>query len=499
MTDHLISFNDARSDLLACSAFLAESIKSSDGRSEALMAVVPQYLAKGDVDLAAELANTAGDPFTRDRLLILVAEKCAELNDDEYALQLAYAIEDYGLQSQARERIALRKASQGDFEKARVIADEIDHPDSVIAGIAIKQDADGDMDGALKTIGEIGFPGAAVYALTSMAVARLEAGEQDNSVGLLENASAAADDIEHNEEKIRALSDIGNLFIEAKRNDRAIETFDKARANAETLDNIHRDAFLAAISLGFLRAGSMDLADRTLDLVADKTQMATALLGFARELWRRDEKNEALEALEESYAILKSQRESETRDSKAKFALFTSIAAQFAGFDKGERAIGIAQEIVDENEQMSALGQIAQVLTIQKKEDLAKQAIRAIQEDASRVFALIGVSDGANENGEKETAKSFLEEAAVLTETVPQLASRTSAYIGIAKRFKNFGDMTRMREISLLNLETIATIRDESSRAAALANLAELYDEAKFELGGREKEILVEMVRKAAI
>ena len=40
-------------------------------------AVVPRYLANGDVDLAAELANTVDDPFTRDRLLIHVAEKCA--------------------------------------------------------------------------------------------------------------------------------------------------------------------------------------------------------------------------------------------------------------------------------------------------------------------------------------------------------------------------------------------------------------------------------------
>ena len=497
MTDHLITFDDARRGLLACSAFLAESIKSSDGRSEAMTAVVPQYLAKGDVDLAAELANTVDDPFTRDRLLILVAERCAEQNDDEYALQLAEAIEDYGLQAQARERIALRKAAQGEFEKARSIADEIDHPDSIIAGIAIQQGSDGDTDIALKTVGEIGFPGAAVHAVTFIAAARLEAGENEAAAGLLEKASSTADEIEHSEEKIRALSGIGNLFIEAKRNDRAIETFDKARSNADALDNIHRDAFLAAVSLGFLRAGSIDLADRTLDSIADKTQIATVLLGFSKEYWRKDEKPEAFEALEESYAILKSQRESETRDSREKFALFTSIAAQFAGFEKGERAIGIALETVDKNEQMTALGQIAQILTIQNNDQMASQAIRAIKEDASRMFALIGVSDAAGKNNEKDKAVTFLEEAAALAETVPQLASRTSAYIAIARRFYNFGDAERSREISLINLETISTIRDKSSRAAAVANLAEFYDEAKFELTDREKEILGEMIRKA--
>ena len=74
MSQHFISRADAESDLLACATYLAESIESADGRAEGISAVVPRYLNHGDVDLAAELANTVEDPFTRDRLLIRVAE-----------------------------------------------------------------------------------------------------------------------------------------------------------------------------------------------------------------------------------------------------------------------------------------------------------------------------------------------------------------------------------------------------------------------------------------
>jgi hypothetical protein len=63
---------------------------------------------------------------------------------------------------------------------------------------------------------------------------------------------------------------------------------------------MHRDALLAQASLGFLHSGSIDLADRALDAVSDKTQIASVLLGFARDYWRRDEKDEALEALDEA-------------------------------------------------------------------------------------------------------------------------------------------------------------------------------------------------------
>ena len=55
MPDYFISFDQAENDLLACAAFLAERIKSSDGHAEAMKTIVPRYLAKGNVDLAAEL------------------------------------------------------------------------------------------------------------------------------------------------------------------------------------------------------------------------------------------------------------------------------------------------------------------------------------------------------------------------------------------------------------------------------------------------------------
>ncbi len=497
MAEHLISIDDAEDDLLECAAFLAESVKSADGHAAAIAAVVPRYLAKGEVDLSAELANTVADPFTRDRLLIMIAEKCAELDDDEYALQLADAIGEFGLQSQARERIALQKAAKGDFDKALEIAGGMDHPDQILAGVAIQKAARGEDAGALATLETIEFWGAKVSALHSIAAAKLESGEEEAAIELLENAAVDAAEIEHNEERIRALVDTGNLFVTAKRNDKAIETFEKARGHAETLDNVHRDSFLASVSLGFLRSGSLDLADRALDLVTDKTQMATALLGYAREFWRKDEKDEALEALEEAYAILKSQRDIETRDSKAKFALFSAIAVQFAGFEKGERGIEIAQSIIDENEQMSALAQIAQILTIQKNETLAPQAIRAISEDANRVFALIGVSDIHSKNGEREKTVATLDEAADLAETVPQLASRSAAYNEIAQRLREYGEEIKTKDVLRASLETIAKIHDESAQAASLASLAEIYHRDDFDLADEEKSILQTMIGKA--
>lgn len=497
MPEHFISREQAENDLLACAAFLAERVKSSDGHAEAMNAIVPRYLSSGNVDLAAELANAVDDPFSRDRLLMVVAEKCAELDDVEYGLQLADAIEDQGMQAQALERVALVSAAKGDVAKAAEIADSMAHPDLVYAGIAVNQALGGDEAAAGATLDSIVFPAARVSALQQIAATQIHENKTERALVSLERGVAAAGDIEHDEEKIRALCDIASLYIEAKRNDTAIETFEQARAAAEALDNLHRDLFLVICSLGFLYAGSSELADRSLDLVADKTQMASALLGFSREYWKRGEKQDALDALDEGYEILKSQRESETRDSRARNALLASIAIQFAGFGKTERGVEITLENNDHGEQMAALSQIARILTVQKEDHLARQTIDQIAGDPERLMALVGMSDEKKNLGENAASLALLEESSTLAGEVPQLSGRSNVLNRIAERFVAHGMPERAREVALESLSVLVQIRDESSLAAALASLADVFVEGHLELGDEEKKHLHTLVQKA--
>ncbi|MBA3693041.1 MAG: hypothetical protein H0W77_06320, partial [Acidobacteria bacterium] len=152
MAEHQIPVEQAQENLLACAAFLAENIKSSDGHAEAMKEIVPRYLEKADVDRSAELANSVDDPFTRDRLLMRVAEKCAAIGDDEYALQLVEAIEDTSTQMQTQEHIAVQKSVKGDYAKAFEIAGTLSHADFVYADIAVHQAESGDEINALNTL-----------------------------------------------------------------------------------------------------------------------------------------------------------------------------------------------------------------------------------------------------------------------------------------------------------------------------------------------------------
>ena len=495
MSDHFISIDQAENDLLACAAFLAERIKSSDGHAQAMKSILPRYLALGNVDLAAELANAVEDPFSRDQFLTLVAEKCAELDDNEYALQLAEAIEDHGMQAQAFERVAVVMAGKGDIAGAAGIADTMVHPDFVYAGIAVKQFENGEEISANESLNKIGFPTAQVSALQHIASIRIASKEPEKAAGSLARAIEAAVDIEHDEERIRTICDIANLYIEAGQNDEAIKTFERAREFAEAIDNMHRDFFLTNCALGFLFAGNSELADQTLDLVTDKTQMSSALLGFAREQWAREEKELALDTLDESYAIINSQKESETRDSRSRNSLLASISAQFAGFGKTERGIEIAQQNPDPSEEMAALAQIAQILVVQKEDELARQTVDLIAEDANRLYAILALSDAKDRLGDKAAALELLNEAASLAETVPQLGARSNVLNEIALRLIGHGEKVRAREIFHENLELILQIRDESSRAVELSNLSSVSTRADFELSTEEKAVLERFTR----
>ena len=256
----------------------------------------------------------------------------------------------------------------------------------------------------------------------------------------------------------------------------------------------YNHGFLVLCSIGFLHAGNEELADDTLDLVTDKTQLTTALLAFARDSWRREEKEDAVDTLEEALAILHSQKESEIRDSRSRNSIMAAIAAQFAVFDKAERAAEIAQDKPDPREVSSALSQIAQILTLQEQDSAARDTIDLIDDDSSKVNALIMMSDAKQRLGEGDAAIALLDEASSWAETIPQLVARSSAMIDITLRYAAHGLSDRVRAISLENLRNIDEIRDESSKASAIAAVSEVYTKTKLALGDEEKDLIAKLL-----
>lgn len=496
MRENSIDLTEAESDFLAAATYLAENIKSRVEHAEAVKEIVGRYLAKNDVDTAARLADSVDDNYTRDRLLGRVAEKCASLGDDEYALQLADAIEDFTLQASARERIARRKAERGEFEKASEIAGTLPHSFDLRADISLQRAlAADDENKALEAVSQFELHHSRVGALTEIAAHLDNRGKREKALETLLTAAAEARKIEAEDGKVAALLSIADLYRKVERFDKSIETLAEAKTGAENLAADERETVLTRISIDFLRAGSLDLADRTLDSVTNKTQMARALAGFAEQFDAQGERLEALDALEESYAILKSRKNTGIGDSAA-IDVFGQIVVLFAAFDKPERAIEIALENPVAAKLGGAFERIARICVTNENDAAARRALNFIDEDSARVSALIACADLKDESEKKDEALRLLNEAEKLCANESPSAISLSVLRELAIRLNNRGETGKMRAALLAHLRSIHVILDKSSRAAALAELAEVYDSLGYRLNETERDVLRTILRK---
>ena len=497
MKEHLIDLSEAEANLAAAATYLAENIGSSDGHAEAMKEIVAYYISKGEVDLAAELADTIKDNFVRDNLLVRIAEKCAAANDDEYAFQLAEAIEDYGLQASAQERIAVQKAIRGEFDEALKVADSLSHPDDALAVIAVRQIIAGKEPEARQTISRIEYPTAAVQSLQTIAGHFYDEKDIEKANDFLAEAIGRINEIEIPEEKIRTLLAVAGQYIEAGQFDQAIEVLGEISSESEVLDSAHREGFLSIASLDFLRAGNLDLADQTLDLINDKTQVAATLAGFSAEFERKKEKTEALDTLEEAYAILKSQKDREVRDSQSRFNLLANIAIHFAALGKLERALEIALENPVNSNRDDALTQIAAVCADAGNEEFLQQSLNSISNDNARAIAFLTLSDSQDAESGKEKALQFLKEGHSIAENIGQPSARAAIFNELTKRFFKLGETDLARQTAAETLQTVPKIMDESHRSTSLLNLARVFESCNFEMNETEQKTLIPMLRKA--
>jgi tetratricopeptide (TPR) repeat protein len=486
----------AEKDLFTCAAYMAERIDSADGHAEALTKITAKLAAKGEVDLAAGLADEIHDPHTRDGCLADIAVRCAEFEDDEYGFQLVEAIEEYGFQQQALTGIAIKQAERGSYEEALNTAEGLDDDSVAKAEIAIRHIRLGEIDAAREILDSIPFPTVKVQVLNEMSAYSLIQEHKARAVELLDESLAEADSIEFAQEKIQSLIDLAWRFSEMGQSEKAFNSLNSALEVSETLETRFRDPVLAQLALGFVRAGNEKLSEKCLKPIDDLQHKADAYMNIALEYFTNGNTEKALETLEESHETLKSQPGREVRSSNARFTLFASIAIRFAQFGKPERGLEIANNNPDEGPRLSALSQIAAICTARGEELQSKQALNSIDDNGVKVFALIGMSDAAQKANLREKSVQFLDAAYHLTEEVAQLPSRSQALNEIALRCIEHHQTDKAKTILHENLEIISTILDDTQRTLAVSNISEVYENAGFEVNEAETKIIQEMLKR---
>lgn len=490
----LIEREQAETDLLACASFVAERIGNTDGHAATIADLARHYAAQGELDLAAGLADEIRDPHQRDALLSEIAARCADFNDDEYGLQLAEAIEDYGFQQQALHHLAARQAANGRFNDALLTAEQTIDPVAAFGDIAVHLARRNDETRARELIEQIDLPAIRVQVFNEIAAVKIKRGEAADTV-LLESLTES-EQIEFGEERTQLLLEIAERFHQSGNNERAAVALEGAKQAAENLERRFRDGAFVQIALLFARLGNFAQAESTLKPIKDQQQIAEGHVGIAIEYFSIENHEAALSHLAEAYDVLKSQPAREVRDSAARFNLFATIAIRFAQFGNPERALEIALENPDEDARRAALQTIAAVAVDADKNELAQNALNAIDDYGARVFALVAASDAAAKKGEREKSGQFLAEAHSLSEEVAQLNLRGRNLNEIAVRYADADEAERARQILLESLQTAQKIVDQSQQAAALIDLAETYQKLDLQPETAEQEILKSIVYK---
>lgn len=283
----MLKVDELKQNILKAATHLATKKRSTEGQADAFKQLVPIYLQRNEVDFAASLADTLNDPFTRDQLLMEIAERCASINDDDYALQLADAIEDDSINLQALERIAVRKISLGQVDKALQIADSIEHPDNIYSELVVYLTQQGALSDAKEITQRIYLPTIKAATQLQMAIILLEQSQMEDASSLIDEALQTSSEIDYKIDEIKTLIEIGNTLIRAEMLDKAIKTLDRARQETIKLNDVAKETLLSVISTSFLESGNIELADETLDLITDKTIIASTLSSFANIFWKK--------------------------------------------------------------------------------------------------------------------------------------------------------------------------------------------------------------------
>ncbi|MEZ5347000.1 MAG: hypothetical protein R2681_15740 [Pyrinomonadaceae bacterium] len=495
MADHLVTIEDAREDLLTCAVYLAENIGSGEERAAAIEKIISYFLERADVDTAAEIADSLDDPFVRDRLLAEVVSKCAEVGDDDYAFQLIEAIDEESTKDSGIGKIAVQKAKKGQFDEALTLAADLDHSSDVFGAISVYQAVLSSPLEAEKTLEKVEFASSKSSALQEIAVFQLHNDDAAGAVITLDRALSVADGIGFDEDKFRALLAIAGSYTEAGEGAKAAAALSAARGVVEGIDGGHADNLFVNIAIGYLKAGDIDEADSTLDLVEDKAQIADCLTGFSQIFRLEGDNEEALESLEEAYAMLKSQTEREIRNTKTRIQIFGAVAKEFAELGKVERALEIAHENPDNQTKNLALTQIAQICTESGETEMAKTSVSGIEPEAQRIPALISISDILTKSDNRDEALEYLVEASDMAAGIEQFVFRCELQCGMVRRFHALGETEAARQLASSALESAREIRGAANRSVAIADLSDIYQQLAYELSEEDKEIIDTLLR----
>src|SRR5438034_204097 len=137
VTETLPDDNDTVSSFLDCAVEIAQAIDNLEGRAEVISLIAIKYAEAGQLNVAADLAETINDSYQRDQAHAALAAKCVEIRAPDYAEKLCDLIEDDTAYALATEGMAVAYAESGIFEESSALAHRLTDSAPTLSRIAL--------------------------------------------------------------------------------------------------------------------------------------------------------------------------------------------------------------------------------------------------------------------------------------------------------------------------------------------------------------------------
>ncbi len=498
MNDGFTDDDDAEITFLGCAALIAQAIDTLEGRSELLSLISFKHAESGQFDAALDLVETINDSYLKDQALAVIAAKCIQAGEADYADKVADMIEDDAAYAVATEQMAVAYAESGALEKALEAAQSLADSDPTLSRIALVCVASGLLEQALELAQSIESADLKAPVLVELAAKALADGRKDEARELLLEATAATEEIEFFfEQRISTLVTIAILHKKGGGEEQALEVLSRAHHLVnESEDKPARDAGLAQIAGAFAELQHYDRADQTIEEIEDPLYFARATISVALEYHKAGDSTKALSLLTQAIEIVRDEDVYGEQTLLRRENLLDDLAdgcATAGHYEEALQAIGLMKL---EESQDRSLGKIAILAVTSGNHDRRVQVVELIKDSYARVVCEVQVVDAFIAAEQMELADHALVQVPAAIAAIERAYQKSWALMGTAPRFARRGQSTKAAEILFEALTTLALIDGNYLQAHALINLAGKYLELGQQPGEREQKVLGEITRK---
>ena len=490
MNEGSVDDNDTGNGFLDCAVEIAKSIEGLEGRSEIRSLIAVRYAAAGQLDLAVDLAETIDDSYLRDQALAAVAARCIEIGAADYADKLSEMIEDETAYALATEQMALAYAESGAFEKAIEVAHRLTESAPTLSRIALACLAGGLSVKALEVARSLDYPDLKASVLVELGDKAFDDGRNPKALGLLQEATKAAGEIEFSEPRIAALVAIASLNKKCDQEEQAFEILASAHRLCNESEDLVKDPALAQIAVGFAELKRYDQADRVIEEIEDPFQFALATTRVAVEYHEAGDSTTALTLLADASEIARDEEVYGEQGLMMRESLLYELALCYATAGHYDEALQLPPLMNSQDQQNQTLGEIARLGVRSGNNSRAFEVSEMVKDNYARVLCDIGIVDAFMASEQFALADHTLSEALVRTGMIERAYQKALASIEIAPRLARREQAAKASEVLFEALITVALIDDGYRQSQALIKLAAKYNELGQPVGEKEETVL---------